>query len=133
MASTTLAPNANDTVADAVMERLQNLEVLVKELRGELEQSRSGAGSSAGGPSGAGSPQSSTQSRDLQAHEQSSLGVEADSAHAQFGRLVLQDAYRSRYVSSGFWSRIEDEVSHRSRPRSFLGCSDYNIRCSLMR
>ncbi len=30
--------------------------------------------------------------------------------HARFGRLVLNDKGRSRYVSSAFWSKINDEV-----------------------
>lgn len=31
----------------------------------------------------------------------------------KFGRLVLHDGGRSRYVSSGFWSKINDEVGSR--------------------
>jgi hypothetical protein len=39
------------------------------------------------------------------------LTIEADNLHKQFGRMVVQDSGRTRYVSSGFWSRIDDEVS----------------------
>jgi Zn(2)-Cys(6) binuclear cluster domain-containing protein len=35
-----------------------------------------------------------------------------------FGRLVLNDKGTSRYVSSGFWSKINDEVSPRRYPRA---------------
>lgn len=92
----------NRPATSQVMERLRNLEDLVQELRGQLEQANAAAtSSSAGGSSGVGSPESSTHDRATD-HES---GV-----RSQFGRLVLQDANRSRYVSSGFWSRVNDEV-----------------------
>jgi hypothetical protein len=68
---------------DRAMSRLQNLENLVHELRGELKQKLTAGSSSEDGLSG---------------------------VHNQFGRLVLHDASRSRYVSSGFWAQINDEV-----------------------
>ena len=34
----------------------------------------------------------------------------ASGVQKQFGRLVLQGKSHSRYVSSGFWSRVNDEV-----------------------
>ncbi|KAF2795973.1 hypothetical protein K505DRAFT_301175 [Melanomma pulvis-pyrius CBS 109.77] len=78
-----------------VIDRLRTLEALVKELSGQLEEARAATHSTDGGSSGVDSPESSTQD----------TGV-----HKQFGRLVLQDANRSRYVSSGFWSRVNDEL-----------------------
>jgi hypothetical protein len=93
-----------DSVADGVMERLHNLESLVKELSSQLEQAKSAANSAAGGSSGVGSPESSTNDRP----PNSSAGDE--SVQNRFGRLVLQDKNQSRYVSSGFWSRVSDEV-----------------------
>lgn len=87
--------NAGPDVAK-VIDRLRTLETLVKELSGQLEEARAATHSTDGGSSGVDSPESSTQDT---------------SVHKQFGRLVLQDANRSRYVSSGFWSRVNDEVS----------------------
>jgi hypothetical protein len=84
------------------MERLQNLESLVKDLSGQLEQANAAASSVAGGSSEVNSPKSSSQDRDT--------GHQTDAIQKPFGRLVLQDANRSRYVSSGFWSRVNDEV-----------------------
>ena len=84
------------------MERLQNLEGLVKDLTGQLEQANAAAGSAAGGSSGVQSPESSNHDNDTER--------QADPLQKPFGRLVLQDANRTRYVSSGFWSRVTDEV-----------------------
>jgi hypothetical protein len=81
------------------MERVQYLEALVKDLSGQLEQAKAHAATS---PKADGPPEgnSSDSTSDVQ---------------RQFGRLVLQDANQSRYVSSGFWSRVNDEVIHRYR------------------
>lgn len=98
-----------------VMERLHNLESLVKELSGQLEQANAAPNSTRGGSSSVNSPGSSVTDRD--AHHQvdtSSTTVESTTnstgVQKQFGRMVLQDTNRSRYVSSGFWSRVNDEV-----------------------
>jgi hypothetical protein len=69
-----------------VMGRLQNLEDLVHELRGQLKQKHPAGSSSEDGLS---------------------------NVQTQFGRLVLHDASGSRYVSGGFWARVNDEVHHR--------------------
>lgn len=90
-----------EPVAEDVMERLHNLERLVQELRIQLEQAKSTANSAAGGSSGVGSPDD----RQLNPSSLSTANVQN-----KFGRLVLQDSNRSRYVSSGFWSRVNDEV-----------------------
>lgn len=94
------APRDADPGVAPVMERLRNLEGLVKELSGQLEQAHAAAGSSAGGSPEVNSPGSSTNERD----------VSGASVQKHFGRMVLHDASRSRYVSSGFWSRVSDEV-----------------------
>ena len=104
------APAVHDTdeSVDKLMERLRNLENLVKELRGQRkevhlaqEQARV------------------NQDRDGEHedyHADTSLGSNTNRMQKQFGRLVVQDASRSRYVSSGFWSRVNDEVRSRRRP-----------------
>ncbi len=92
------------------MDRLRNLESLVKELSGQLEQARAAAGSAGGGSSGFNSPGRPTQDRDAEHQTDTSPASTTSSVQKQFGRLVVQDASHSRYVSSGFWSRINDEV-----------------------
>ncbi|RGP81083.1 hypothetical protein FLONG3_872 [Fusarium longipes] len=85
------------------LERLQTLENLVKELRSQLELANAansrGASSEAASPpenmKAANSPSSSSTTSDVQKH---------------FGRMVLKDANQRRYISSGFWSRISDEL-----------------------
>ncbi|KAE9372011.1 hypothetical protein N431DRAFT_466303 [Stipitochalara longipes BDJ] len=90
------------TAPAQMMQRLQNLESLVKDLSGQLEQANAAAASVAGGSSGVSSPKSSNQDRDTDSQR--------DALHKPFGRLVLQDSNRSRYVGSGFWSRVDDEL-----------------------
>lgn len=92
------------------MERLRNLESLVKELSGQLEHANAAASSAAGSSSGANFPESSSYDRDTDHERDASSDTNAGNVQKQFGRLVLQDANRSRYVSSGFWSRVNDEV-----------------------
>ncbi|KAI1812167.1 hypothetical protein GGS20DRAFT_43259 [Poronia punctata] len=93
-----------------VMERLRSLEDLVKSLSGQLEQAQSQARNSdspgsdvaavEGGGGGGGGGGGNGNGNGIQ---------------SQFGRLVLKDANananRSRYVSTGFWSRVNDEVT----------------------
>ena len=93
-----------------VMERLRTLEGLVKELTSQLEQARAAANSASGAPSASTSPGSSTHDRDTKHQRDVSPAVSTGHVQKQFGRLVLHDANRSRYVSSGFWSRVIDEV-----------------------
>lgn len=92
-----------------VMERLRTLEHLVKVLSGQLEEANARA-SSAGVSSAAQSPGSST-------HDPT-----GDHVQRQFGRLVLNDSNQSRYIGSGFWSRVNDEVSsvHYRRERAIF-------------
>lgn len=106
----TAPPEAGPDVVQ-VMDRLRNLENLVKELSGQLEQAHAAAASSAGdGSSELNSPGSSTQDRDADNQRGTSPATTSSSVQKQFGRLVVQDANRSRYISSGFWSRVNDEV-----------------------
>jgi hypothetical protein len=94
-----------EPVAEDAMERLHNLESLVQELRVQLEQAKLATNSAAEGSSGVGSPENS-------AHDRQSNVSSISTANVQnkFGRMVLQGSNRSRYVSSGFWSRVNDEV-----------------------
>jgi hypothetical protein len=96
---------------DQVMNRLRTLENLVKELSGQLEVANAAAsrGASSDAPSpqdvakDAASPSSTSTASDVQKH---------------FGRMVIKDKNREKYVASGFWSRISDEV--RQLQPSFL-------------
>lgn len=88
---------------DQVMDRLRTLEGLVKELSGQLEIANAAA--SRGGSSDAASPPDTT--RD--AASPSSTSTTSD-VQKHFGRMVLKDTNQGRYIASGFWSRISDEV-----------------------
>ncbi|UPK91317.1 hypothetical protein LCI18_002252 [Fusarium solani-melongenae] len=89
---------------EQVMERLRNLEDLVKELRGQLEQASAGAS-----PAGSGSAQGNSPSECRRDASSPSTSTTSD-VQKYFGRMVLQDGSRARYVASGFWSRISDEL-----------------------
>lgn len=109
-ASNALAPQDADTGVGKVIDRLRNLEYLVKDLSEQLEHAHAAASSAGGGSSEANSPGSSTQDRDAEHQSNASSALNTSSVQKQFGRLVVQDASHSRYVSSGFWSRVNDEV-----------------------
>ena len=98
-----------DPAPAQVMERLQNLESMVKALSDQLRQAKAATGSTAGGSSGINSPESSGFDHDADQQRYASDNTNAGSAK-KYGRLVSPDASRSRYVSSGFWSRVNDEV-----------------------
>ncbi len=107
------APENAAPAVGQVMERLRTLESLVKELSGQLEHanaaSASGTAPLSDASSHVNSPRSSGQGAEPDHHMEDSTS--SASIQKQFGRLVLQDASKSRYVSSGFWSRVTDEVS----------------------
>lgn len=92
--------NAADPNAESVMERLRSLEGLVKDLSGKLEKANA-AVAAAGG-----SPESSAFERDSTSPGSSTVS----DVQRQMGRLVVGQG-ESRYVSSDFWTRINDEVS----------------------
>ena len=98
-----LALQETDASVDKAMDRLRNLEDLVKELRGQLEHAQATSASN--------SPGSSTHNAEADQQHRRTDANEGNPLHKNFGRLVLQDASRSRYVTSAFWSRIDDEVS----------------------
>lgn len=105
-----------------VMERLRSLEGLVKELSSQLELARTAATTTTTAVTSASGRAISLPSADP-AESANRVGgsgslhrvdaspaANASNVQMQFGRLVLGDASRSRYVSSGFWSRVNDEV-----------------------
>ncbi|KAJ5538140.1 hypothetical protein N7494_007619 [Penicillium frequentans] len=93
-------------VTGEVMERLHHLEGLVKELTGQLEQAHAAAKSSAASSN---SPGSSTHDNEVGLQGNTSFAGQG-SVSNKFGRLALNDANRSRYVGSGFWSWVNDEI-----------------------
>ncbi|KAI1123588.1 hypothetical protein F5Y10DRAFT_280817 [Nemania abortiva] len=101
-----------------VMDRLRNLENLVKDLSSQLEQAHAAANSSAGG-----SPASS-HDRDGDHQRTASPPTATGNIQSRFGRLVLNDASRSRYVSSGFWSRVNDELDEIRAETQYLAKVD---------
>ena len=102
-------PQKPDPNVDRVMGRLRKLESLVQELSGQLEQARSTTADTSSGPSEVGSPSSLSPHLDAEA-QGSTLFMETSHVSKEFGRLVVQNPDQSRYISSGFWSRINDEV-----------------------
>lgn len=110
-ASPAASPQDSDPGTGLVMERLRNLESLVKELSSQLEQANTAASSAAGGSSGVNSPDASSNNRDMDHQRSTPSSTSTTDVQKNFGRLVVQDASRSRYVSTGFWSRVSDEVS----------------------
>ncbi|OTA99891.1 hypothetical protein M426DRAFT_324789 [Hypoxylon sp. CI-4A] len=96
-----------DQGVNQVMDRLRSLETLVKELSGQLEQANaaSGRGSSSGN-----SPENSNQYHGTDQQTESSSAANVSSLNQKFGRLVVGGSGQSHYVSSGFWSRVNDEL-----------------------
>jgi hypothetical protein len=115
---------ANDAAADAqasqhldpataqVMERLRNLENLLNDLSGQSRLMNTAASSATSGSPGVHlpSPGSSGYNHDAVLQGDASPNTNPSNVQTKFGRLVVQDANQSRYVSTGFWSRVNDEV-----------------------
>lgn len=106
-----LPPQDNPGATTQVMERLRTLEGLVRDLSGQLEQANASAGGS-GAASVAESPGSAAGTSDSAAgrlRDGPATSIRGTAgAQKDVGRLFVRDANasRSRYVSSGFWSRI---------------------------
>lgn len=98
-----------DSQSEQVMERLRNLEGLVKELSSRLEQANAASSSEVGGSASSVSspPMTGIQHRGDAQYTDTSSEPGTAKVQNQFGRLVLKDANRSRYISSGFWSRVD--------------------------
>ncbi|KAF4344017.1 binuclear zinc cluster transcription factor [Fusarium beomiforme] len=95
--------NSGTSETDQVMNRLRTLENLVKELSGQLEVANATASRAAS--SDAPSPQDAVKD----AASPSSTSTASD-VQKHFGRMVIKDKNREKYVASGFWSRISDEI-----------------------
>lgn len=109
-ASASAKPSArDDPQAEQVMERLRSLEGLVKELSSQLEQANAASGSELGGSASSVSspPVTGGHHRAEVQDVGASSALGTSTVQKQFGRLVLKDANRGRYVSSGFWSRVD--------------------------
>ena len=104
------------------MDRLHKLENLVKELSSQLHQEQGAAGNT---PTTQAQTAQNTPSPSAEGPRRSTGNVagtpnagdlpsSTKNVDHQFGRLVLDDHSQTRYVSSGFWSRVNDEVNHKS-------------------
>ncbi|KAI0599072.1 fungal-specific transcription factor domain-containing protein [Biscogniauxia sp. FL1348] len=117
-----------------LMKRLRKLEGIVEDLSGQIEFETARHGSSGGE-----SPEAtleSTQEREKRKHNASAysenipgsypplpsrkytgdstcsaLKSPTGEVHKDFGRLVLNEKGKTRYVSSSFWSKINDEIN----------------------
>lgn len=97
---------AAEPATSEVLEKLKNLENLVKELSDQLEQARAVTNSFSGNSLA----NLTTHDRDNENSNSPTAIPSSGNVQSQFGRLVLNDGSQSRYVSSGFWSRVNDEV-----------------------
>lgn len=119
-------PKATSQREVELVKRLKKLEGIVEELSGQIEIETGGRVSSAGAsPSNDGSP-STQRAKSASLSAMTSGFADHGDGHTagdgsespmmresrkQLGRLVLNDNKgTSRYVSSGFWSRLNDEV-----------------------
>ncbi|KAM3550846.1 hypothetical protein MY1884_008037 [Beauveria asiatica] len=108
------APAATAAPLDAgsnhVMQRLQNLEYLVKNLSAELHQAQVTGSTS---PQVSASPPSTEtwQAQPQQAASSTSTSPNSQ-GHRQPGRLIPGTSGQSQYVASGFWSQISDELDY---------------------
>ncbi|MCJ1438641.1 hypothetical protein MMC27_008031 [Xylographa pallens] len=116
VSSTTVALNSTEALQEGapdvgkLTERLRTLENLVNELSGQLKQANAAAPSTAGGLSGINSPKSSPHDRDADHQMNISSAENITEVQKQLGRMVPHDADRNRYVSSGFWAKVNDEI-----------------------
>ncbi|KAK6950761.1 hypothetical protein Daesc_007286 [Daldinia eschscholtzii] len=115
-----------DPGVSQVMERLRNLEGLVKELSSQLEQAHSAANTSSRGSPSSNSPENSGHGQDAEYHGGSPPVAKTSSLSKQFGRLVLGGAGQSHYVSNGFWSRVNDELDSLKIETEGLATEDYD-------
>lgn len=114
---------------DKVMERVRNLEKLVKELSSELEQAHSFVTSST--PTltsiSSGSLASSPQFIDGENQKEVLPGTVDNDIPQRLGRLVVEDVGGSRYVGSNFWSRVNDELAGLSTDTSQIVDDEYEF------
>ncbi|KAK3685280.1 fungal-specific transcription factor domain-containing protein [Podospora appendiculata] len=92
--------------ARKLQERVKELESLVNDLRNQLEVHQSPQASAGTVTSASNSVTENNTTRDTSAFSESNL----EDANQQFGRLIIDGTSQSRYVSSGFWSRVNDEL-----------------------
>ncbi|KAF5027602.1 hypothetical protein F66182_272 [Fusarium sp. NRRL 66182] len=93
---------ASNPRTDQVMERLQTLENLVKELSGQLAVANAATKRDASAEAAS--------SLECRKDETSPSSASTSDVQKHFGRMILQDGDRGRYIASGFWSRISDEL-----------------------
>ncbi|KAE9973485.1 hypothetical protein EG327_009082 [Venturia inaequalis] len=110
-ASPYLEPGSEEQEVQRVVERLHSLENLVKELSNQLKESQAVNSSAGGSSSEVGSPDRHVTYADVEHQGRNPSVADITGVDNQFGRLVVQNASRSRYVSSGFWTRINDELN----------------------
>ncbi|OTB16740.1 hypothetical protein K445DRAFT_317031 [Daldinia sp. EC12] len=126
IANNAKAEQEADSGVSQVMERLRNLEGLVKELSSQLEQAHSAANTSSRGSPSANSPESPGHGQHADYHGVSPPVEKTSSLSKQFGRLVLGGAGQSHYVSNGFWSRVNDELDSLKIETEGLATEDYD-------
>ncbi|KAI1467936.1 fungal-specific transcription factor domain-containing protein [Daldinia caldariorum] len=100
IANNAKAEQAVDPGVNQVMEKLRNLEGLVKELSSQLEQAHNATKASSHSSPSANSPGSSGHGRDAEYHAVPSPGKSNPDLSKQFGRIVLGNTGQSHYLDS---------------------------------
>lgn len=122
------APPKSSSQREAeLVKRLRKLEGIVEELSGQIEVESTGRNTeSPNASSGYDNPQRTMSGglegagSDSKDGEPSSDFARKKDMHQQFGRMVLSDQKgTTRYVSSGFWSKMNDEVRSSNKYRKF--------------
>ncbi|ODA79396.1 hypothetical protein RJ55_04989 [Drechmeria coniospora] len=115
------APAKNTSQREVeLIKRLRKLEGIVEELSGQIEVESSGKQASSASSPVTGHPRQTPDSLDIlaagspipkQAEVANGQDGDAKKMQLNFGRMVLDDTRgTSRYVSSGFWSKLNDEL-----------------------
>ena len=97
------APDVPASAMNSVMERVRNLEKMVKELSNELQLAQTTSSSEV--PAFDAGKQNHDDNDNI-----ISTSTESAQIPYQFGRLVIEEFSGNRYVGSNFWSRVNDEV-----------------------
>ena len=104
----------NPAVVSAVLDRLKQLEALVRDLSStsSVPSQVPGPGPAPAAPAAKAAKTTEAVPATASAPTQTNAAFGTAPVQERFGRLILDDnaSNRQRYVSSGFWSRINDEL-----------------------
>ncbi|KAK3328135.1 fungal-specific transcription factor domain-containing protein [Cercophora scortea] len=124
------APRTPGPSARKLQERVKELESLVNDLRSQLEVRHSPLASAETVTSATntvtGKDTRITTPTTSASHERLS-DSNLEDANQQFGRLIIDGTSQSRYVSSGFWSRVNDELDDLKKETGALADAESDV------